>query len=110
MLGWRVRTPYGEVDVVAERGGVLLCAEVKAGRQRTRTPVWRPGERFRWRAQARQRRSSQHLARQLGRGFTPRVALFEVLLPERGPWWRRSPIVLAAGELLEARDWRRPAR
>ncbi len=94
VLGMRVRTPWGEVDVVAARGAELLCVEVKAGRVSDRARAFRPSERFRWRSRGRQRRSAEHLARELGRGLVPRMALYEVLLPAAGARSKRRPILV----------------
>lgn len=75
VLGRRVRTPAGEVDVLARDGGEIVCVEVKAARilpvprPRGAAPVhdmrWRPGARF----------TAERLARHVRAG---RVDLVEV--------------------------------
>lgn len=75
VLGRRVRTPAGEVDVLARDGAEIVCVEVKTARarqlprRRGATPVldarWRPGARF----------TAERLARHVRAG---RVDLVEV--------------------------------
>lgn len=101
LLGRRVKTPFGEVDIVAEHGGRLVCVEVKAGRVPSFPRLgrsgsgervgrcgpsdpgmasFRPGHRLDHRRLARQRRAGHYLARHLAEGRLPggRVDLVEV--------------------------------
>jgi len=101
LLGRRVQTPFGEVDIVAARGGSLVCVEVKAGRLPS-LPIrrgadrgaadtsgnlrFRPRDRLDHHRIARQRRAGHYLARHLSRGRLAggRVDLVEVAFLARG--------------------------
>jgi hypothetical protein len=97
VIGSRVVTPAGEVDLVAIDGDALVCIEVKSGR--TRKPLtwfagqpgldasghWRPGHRFGIEDFGRVARASRWLAQRLGskRGrLLPRVDLCEFLVAQ----------------------------
>jgi len=97
ILGRRMTTPHGEVDLVMAGAGQLVCVEVKAGRVRhwpvadRRVPVdWnplgRPGRRMDWNRLCAQQRAGHWLARRLERGRLEggRVDLVELLLDSRG--------------------------
>lgn len=63
-LGWRVqahrlKTPWGEIDLVLWRGGSLACVEVKSGR---RGPRFRPLDRVRPRTRTRLLAAARGLA------------------------------------------------
>jgi Holliday junction resolvase-like predicted endonuclease len=90
--GRRVRTPHGEVDIVAVDGRQLVCVEVKSARfepvpiPRGASPDlralagrrWRPGARLSPRQIERLMRAGRSLARE--RGLRVRVDLVEVRL------------------------------
>lgn len=95
LLGRRLPTPDGEIDIVAEERGELVCVEVKTGRvpgpiggRGVRSPAlrWRPGMRLGARTLAHQRRAGCFLARTLGprRLRGGRVDLIEVAVHEGG--------------------------
>lgn len=98
ILGRRMITPHGEVDLVLAGAGELVCVEVKAGRVRQWpvvngevpadwSPLGRPGRRMGWDRLRAQKRASHWLARRLERGRLRggRVDLVEVLLDSRRP-------------------------
>jgi putative endonuclease len=83
VLGRRVRTPRGEVDLVVALGGQVWCIEVKSQRASS-APLWRPGERFRDRDRSRQLRAARFVAGAAqGRGAPARVDLIEVWIDTR---------------------------
>lgn len=88
LLGRRVRTRAGEVDLVFQDGDTLVCVEVKCA---SADPGgrWSPGERFDARALERVSAAARELARRgLGRGRA-RVDLVELWIGRRGaPRWR----------------------
>jgi putative endonuclease len=85
LLGRRLQTPFGEVDLLAQCGGKLVCVEVKTGLMPPRA-FWRPAMRLNARALARRRAAAAYLARagSLGAGIRPaRVDLIEVTVRGR---------------------------
>ena len=83
VLGRRVQTPHGELDLVLRSDERLVCVEVKAARVRAgQAPLdeaQRPGRRLDPRRLAAQRRAARWLARgPWGAGRAPRVDLVEV--------------------------------
>jgi hypothetical protein len=97
ILGRRMTTPHGEVDLVMAGAGQLVCVEVKAGRVRhwpvadgrvptDWNPLGRPGRRMDWNRLCAQQRAGHWLARHLERGRLEggRVDLVELLLDSRG--------------------------
>jgi len=112
--GWRVRarrlrTPFGEIDLLAVRGGRTACVEVKTGRG----PVpeagpcgsrWRPGHRLDARRLRRLARAARSLA-----GPRGRVDLVEVVADARAglavTWHRdlRRPLARPARSAGRAR-------
>ena len=88
ILGQRLRTPYGEVDLAAWKGGVLVIVEVKA-----RKTLLAGTEAIGLEAQRRIMRAAQHLAGRWRLNKAPmRFDLMVIgagLLPrhERGAWW-----------------------
>jgi hypothetical protein len=82
LVGRRVRTPAGEVDVAARDGRCLVALEVKTGLvpslARTIDPLLRPGRRFGRESLRRQRRAVRFLAGPGGQ--RTRVDLVEVLI------------------------------
>lgn len=91
VLARRIRTPFGEVDLVASVAGELVCVEVKTARLASLPrgerashppPRWRPGFRLGARTLARQRRAGRYLAARLTRQPLSggRVDLVEVCL------------------------------
>ena len=94
LLGRRLMTPHGEIDVVARDGSELVCVEVKTGRPvplpRLRgvspsvpsSPTWRPGCHFDRRSLERQRRAGRWLASRMEKGSLGggRVDLIEVVV------------------------------
>ena len=88
LLGRRVQTPHGELDLVLCSDQHLVCAEVKAARVRadpsSLDEAHRPGRRLDPRRLAAQRRAARWLARGTwGAGRAPRVDLVEV-------YWRED--------------------
>lgn len=89
LVGRRVRSPYGEIDLVARCDGVCACVEVKTGREvgplgdgDCPPPRWRPGDRLTARTLARQRRAARWLAFASERA---RVDLIEILIRPEAP-------------------------
>jgi Holliday junction resolvase-like predicted endonuclease len=80
VLGRRVRTPEGEIDLVARRGRELIALEVKASRA-PGPRVFRPADRFGHAARRRQERALAWVARRLGHGGPSRLVLCEVFAP-----------------------------
>ena len=98
VLGRRVSTSQGEIDLVALEAGQLVCVEVKTS-LRAPQSVWRPGDRFDRKSFERQRRAAKALAKTgLGAAATLRLDLIEVWI---GPAGSRP-------RLLHHRDLRRP--
>lgn len=94
VLGRRVRSPHGELDLVVRERGTLVVVEVKTARAAPGCagPAgsrWRPGERLGSRDLARLRRA----ARRLAGGAPARVDLVEVWIG-RGPvrWARHCDL------------------
>ncbi|MDP6738786.1 MAG: YraN family protein [Planctomycetota bacterium] len=97
ILGRRMTTPHGEVDLVMAGAGQLVCVEVKAGRVRhwpvtdgrvpaDWNPLGRPGRRMDRNRLCAQQRASHWLARRMeaGRLEGGRVDLVELLLDSHG--------------------------
>ncbi len=86
VLARRLRTPQGEVDVVARRGGALWCIEVKSTRASPQSSAQRFAPRTRLSVRQRQRleRAAVACGRTLGEPGAPGLALFEVWLDARG--------------------------
>lgn len=80
VLGRRVRTPTGEVDLVAKRADVLLALEVKTSRS-SAPRSFRPADRFGCAAQRRQQRALEWLADRLGHRGTRALGVCEVFAP-----------------------------
>ena len=91
ILGQRVLTPRGEIDVLAREGGRLVCVEVKTGR-RARLPrargvdlgawdlYWRPGGRMGWKRLQRLESAARWLECGQRGASEPRIDLVEVLV------------------------------
>lgn len=101
ILGRRLETIHGEVDIVAVEGEVLVCVEVKTGRK---GPRFRPGLRLNARKLARLKLGAKRLALEAGLNAS-RVDLFEVLLPlpDRG-------VSRPAPRIIQHRGLRGPLR
>lgn len=92
LIGRRLRTPRGEVDLVFATSTELVCVEVKTGRLRSPasapSDLYRPARNFDQRRYLRQARAAALLARSLpppaahgpGPDLRPRVDLVEVLV------------------------------
>jgi len=78
VLGQRVATPHGELDLVAERDGELWCFEVKTSLARAT-----PGDRLSARQRTRVARAARACASERG-GPPPRLALVEVWIDPDG--------------------------
>ncbi len=95
ILGRRVKSPLGEIDVLARDGATTVCVEVKSGRvsavlrrkgePRTLDLRWRPGLRVDRSRLARLRRCARALARTDRR--PARADLIEVLLDAEAMRW-----------------------
>jgi len=100
ILGSRVATPHGEVDLVAIAGKSLICVEVKTGRTKRDLDFfgaagqlpppdhWRPGHRVDQDDLARLRQAAGWLAMRLSTRdleLRGRVDLCELLLSTRSP-------------------------
>ncbi|MBL8801659.1 MAG: YraN family protein [Planctomycetes bacterium] len=83
VLGERVATPHGELDLVAERGGELWCFEVKTSLARAAPSHFAPGARLSTRQRARVARAARACASDRG-GSPPRLALVEVWIDPDG--------------------------
>ncbi len=83
VLGERVATPHGELDLVAERGGELWCFEVKTSLARVTPSHFAPGARLSARQRARVARAARACASDRG-GPPPRLALVEVWIDPDG--------------------------
>jgi hypothetical protein len=101
VVGRRVRTPHGEVDLVVARGAELVCIEVKTSVGRPALGYFRPGNRFRVHSLRRQLAAARDVGRALGRRESAEVSLFEVWIDPRersasGRWHRdlRRPLDL----------------
>jgi putative endonuclease len=94
VLGLRVRTPAGELDVVARRGSVLLAVEVKSARSAS-PQRYRPGDRHGPRRRRRQARALSWLAAHLRHRGATCCGLAEVFAPPGGR--PRVLLHLAAG-------------
>lgn len=81
ILGRRLATPRGEVDVVALDGDVLVVAEVKTGRTLP-DRRWTPGDRFQRTARQRMERAARWLAPRATLAGGQRVARWRVDLVE----------------------------
>jgi putative endonuclease len=81
ILGFRLATPLGEIDLLAQRGGVLAVVEVKS-----RTSLEAALEAVTHEQQARLRRAGAHIAQSRAglRGATVRLDLL-ALAPGRRP-------------------------
>ena len=97
IMGRRMTTPHGEVDLVMTGAGQLVCVEVKAGRvlhwpvsdekvPADWNPLGRPGRRMDWNRLCAQQRAGHWLARRFegGRLKGGRVDLVELLLESHG--------------------------
>lgn len=83
VLGRRVRTPRGEVDLVVAMAGRVYCIEVKSQRASS-APSWRPGERFRERHKHRQMQAARFVADAAqGPATMARLDLIEVWIDTR---------------------------
>ena len=83
ILGRRVPTAQGEIDLVLLDGPVLVCAEVKTSLAEP-GGRWCPGDRWSRGAFARLRAAGRELSRRgLGRG-EPRLDLVEIWIGTRG--------------------------
>jgi len=97
IVGRRVRTQYGELDLVAWRGNELWCFEVKTSRGPWRSCDARhaPGRRYSAVQRARVRRAAFACARALACASAPRTALVEVWIDAGGAmldWrWTEAP-------------------
>jgi Holliday junction resolvase-like predicted endonuclease len=80
VLGRRVRTPEGEIDLVARRAPELIALEVKTSRS-PRPRRFRPADRFGHVARRRQERALAWVARRLGHRGPSRLMLCEVFAP-----------------------------
>jgi putative endonuclease len=95
ILGRRVKSPLGEIDVLARDGATTVCVEVKSGRvsavlrrkgePRTLDLRWRPGLRVDRARLARLRRCARALVRTDRRAG--RADLVEVLLDSEAMRW-----------------------
>jgi len=101
VLGRRVRTPEGEIDLVARRARELVALEVKTSRS-AGPRRFRPGDRFGHHARRRQECALAWVARRLGHRGPSRVVLCEVFAPPG-----RAPCVRFDG--LDAGPAERPA-
>ncbi|MEO0650206.1 MAG: YraN family protein [Planctomycetota bacterium] len=83
LLGRRLRTAWGELDLVAERGEQLLIVEVKTRRIRFRGDLehlrWRPRDAITEPQRRRLAHATERLMRSLGRDAA-RLELIEVLV------------------------------
>jgi hypothetical protein len=100
VLGARVKTARGEVDLVVARGAELVCVEVKSSTSIEGPARYRPGNRFR----APQARRQAHAAREVARSLRWRgpieVSLYEVWFREgraSGRWHRRCDFLRPGG-------------
>lgn len=84
LLGQRVRTNDGELDLVLRLDGRLLCVEVKSSRWIGSGAKFRPGNRFSLSQEQRQVRAAQALARRWTPGREPRRVLAELWFDEQG--------------------------
>jgi len=82
VLADRLKTADAELDLVLVRAGVLVVAEVKTGRA---GPRFRPADRHRARAIARQARAARRLARALGLTAIELVLVEVLCAPGRRP-------------------------
>jgi putative endonuclease len=80
ILARRCSTPFGELDIVARQGRLLIAIEVKTGRVPAGTPRWTPGERFHPETLERQLRAAAWMARRTTGVEASRVDLCEVRL------------------------------
>lgn len=100
ILGSRVATPHGEIDLVVLAEGQLICVEVKSGRTRRSLDefgnhaspkagsYWRPGHRFDIQAYCRVKRAALWLGMRLSKSSEPlpsRVDLYELVLTDNRP-------------------------
>ena len=94
ILGMGLQTPQGEVDLVAQRGGVLAIVEVK--RRRTleeALPSVSCSQRERL------RRADQGLAKQSGARNIPQVVRLDLVKLAPGRWPRHIPDAWPGGGL-----------
>lgn len=84
LLGQRVRTNEGELDLVLRLDGRLLCVEVKSSRWIGAGATFRPGNRFSLRQEQRQVQAAQALARRWTPGYEPRRLLAELWFDDDG--------------------------
>jgi Holliday junction resolvase-like predicted endonuclease len=82
IVGRRATTPEGELDLVAWRSGKLWVFEVKTSRvsRASFDPRYAPGRRCSARQRRRIERAARAVARSLGAGAGPELALIEVWL------------------------------
>lgn len=100
ILGMRLRTPQGEVDLLAQRGGVLAVVEVKRRRSLEEALLAvSPGQRERL------RRAGLAIAARGGPG--PRLVRLDLVALAPGRWPRHIPDAWADSG---ARQWRSSRR
>lgn len=78
ILDRNFRKPWGEIDIVAEKNGVLVFIEVKALTLASSASVFRPEDHFTRRKMARFRRAGQLYAQSLKREALLRLDLIAI--------------------------------
>ncbi len=86
VVAQRLKTPHGEVDVVARCGANLWCIEVKSTRASPAASArgFAPGARLSRRQRGRLQRAAADCARTLNESAAPGLALIEVWLDGYG--------------------------